>query len=1842
MINDLNNLIVDTKISNEIMNLSSSLYGGVMTSLIGLDITQFSDFNKKNDSIMRYHMMRNDVQKSLLRSGATEGAYIDGDSSNEGIPVPDFSYSEDRSYRQFSNNINVYEKSGLLTTSKRNIDNGDIINSYYDYNSDGSEDDTYNSLGASVQQLQLSGDSVDKDSILYKTQKLFNANKIKSVISKFHTDPSVRYNGQVGSSQYGESKGRNLLTKSAENGQGGNYYNGYENPYCRAWTHHYRYDRLSKTMRANPNLGNDITNSINYWGEDFEFQDKDGKIKENEYSWRGKVNQSRRQKHSVLDEKTGLINIVPKYLGGGSKNIPTKSCMFAIENLAWKDYDPYSYEQALSWEQRGPMGGRIMWFPPYNLKITETTTAQWNRHEFIGRGEPVYTYNNTERTGTLSFTMLVDHPSSLDYSSWFDNTENTDNDYHRYFVGCFDGNSNSGGNGNNGNSNNGNGLENDGLLKKPNKLTDEWLQQIPNLIQAQEVIEKVEEVVVPVVIPEPNKSETVEFVVYYPNNYSGCFDLRGNITGTPPSEIDPMLYLLLGKGAQKQSDGVTDLPILDGNGNLIEENIGYGYEMVHNVGSLGKDENNYVKGVNKKNEGTKLVKKWYYRIDCFREKEGVYNSTKFTNSSNTITQTLRNPDNLVDKISNNVLNNQSKLEGNNYSFAQIACALYSSKLLNKPDIYNKLINIVEDKERVEKLIEIFTTMYLTSIEGSGVSNEHGYKSNNLSLSEQRGLAVIKWLESYDKFKNVEKIPATNKSSLNVEKGIKDVNSEKAKQYRAAAIRLEFSSINTKSVSQTDVKTMEEPQPTPEEILDNTDPIIGKEFNKHNWTLIDDNNINSYTKNGYEYISEGVNYPTAGIWDRITDENISNYLIDGYEFSGLYDETCNYQENEIIKFVSGSGEYYLCEQSYIIKFEDIEKEKVQKWGTFSQLNEGDYCNKDGDLYKWDGVNWVNMDVLYFDETNVYYDENDFFQFENEIYRVKSKIVKSYDWISGDILGVKVFNNFLLNRGEDIENYTPNNIIYDNGYFWVFVNNGSKDSRITRTEGTGIVWSVDGSNSKESVSSAIPDDKWKDEYNKDVQYKKGDICLYENELYVSEYDFKIQREETPIEGQNRGLSVVNGEYKEYFGFRYIGSKTVQTDTLDEVQWDYYIKEPGMIYFEEINNVDKNSLKVGEKLSPTPGSEIEISKQQLNDLINSDILKPTSNKVTDEKSQGNFNNKTFYQKGDLVKYNNVYYVCKEENLKEKYFYYIWDIADWMEINTDNIQEYLNDGYCFVEDENNENNFNVNDVIFDESDEIFKVCINKQIMSKSFNVDDWNYVIDYPSWTGDEIPEFSEDSDYNIYDYVYFDGKVYQCKNFIILDKEYEWDTDLTLVLKYIIYDIDINPNGEFNKKYKYELKDICYNEEDKHYYVCVREPKENDSYEWSLEDWQEAVGYNEYDVFILKLISQMVCKPFDEFIFEYGIDMSNVIITDKTVSKDFNDIYLGYGNTPLTSDILPFKDIYNDVKVINSSTDLYKTSKDNIVSINKNETKMLSTIYGGELINIQTYISVYNLLKNVDYILNENGNKIAVCKNDEQVQKLVKEKKNYLENIDNYNQDCNNVWVDRGDGLLIQECELDNNTKTKNKERSDEDNKIRYDKEYHFYKKYMDEHPFVLQQLREKIKYFNPMFHSMTPEGFNSRLTFLHQCTRQGSTLTRSDNLAGTTANNLVFGRPPFCILRLGDFYHQMIVIESINFDYAVSGDLQWDLNVEGNGVQPMLCDVSINFKFIGGGDIEGPVRRLQNAMTFNYYANTSFYDNRADRHYYDIHEETGIATLDKDKSYSYKPELVKDKDFNITKL
>ena len=167
-------------------------------------------------------------------------------------------------------------------------------------------------------------------------------------------------------------------------------------------------------------------------------------------------------------------------------------------------------------------------------------------------------------------------------------------------------------------------------------------------------------------------------------------------------------------------------------------------------------------------------------------------------------------------------------------------------------------------------------------------------------------------------------------------------------------------------------------------------------------------------------------------------------------------------------------------------------------------------------------------------------------------------------------------------------------------------------------------------------------------------------------------------------------------------------------------------------------------------------------------------------------------------------------------------------------------------------------------------------------------------------------------------------------------------------------------------------------------------------------------------------------------------------------------------------------------------------------------------------------------------------------------------------------------------------------------------------------------------DKIQYFDPCFHSMCPEGFNARLTFLQQCTRQGNTIGASDRQA-KSANNLAFGRAPYCVLRLGDFYNQLIVIDNISIDYD---PLQWDFNTEGIGMQPLLAHVNISFKFIGGGDLAGPVKRLQNAMTFNYYANSRLYDNRADRPSYKENYITGISELETDKSYAYTTEMKKE--------
>ncbi len=221
-----------------------------------------------------------------------------------------------------------------------------------------------------------------------------------------------------------------------------------------------------------------------------------------------------------------------------------------------------------------------------------------------------------------------------------------------------------------------------------------------------------------------------------------------------------------------------------------------------------------------------------------------------------------------------------------------------------------------------------------------------------------------------------------------------------------------------------------------------------------------------------------------------------------------------------------------------------------------------------------------------------------------------------------------------------------------------------------------------------------------------------------------------------------------------------------------------------------------------------------------------------------------------------------------------------------------------------------------------------------------------------------------------------------------------------------------------------------------------------------------------------------------------------------------------------------------------------------------------------------------------------------------------------VDKINNDAKNSLISQISGfsnakiLSLEESRKKQEEYKKELEQSPEQ---RWDEEAQYFSMLKDNDTFLYSKIIDKIKYFSPAYHSITPEGFNSRLSFLHQCTRQGPTSSTSDSPSLHSAGNLSFGRPPICVLRIGDFYHTKIVITSLTIDYE---NPQWDMNQEGIGMQPMFARISLNFNFLGGSDIEAPISRLQNAVSFNYYANQSIYDNRADIGIYDEGKKTSV--------------------------
>lgn len=782
----------------------------VLSELLGVPISGYSSFTLRNQFYRNRLMNLNIEQHNKILNNFGEGT----------IPslgnVSDINYNDD-----FASVISGEEIAGNNTTRQRlqGSSNYDNINDLYYNTSNLYYDDNNN--GTFSNKLKLT----KPNSILNKTKKLFNMYKIDTIISRFHTESSD-INQSIGSavSVYGMSHGRNLLKKDAEDAKAGVdfYTNGYNNPYCRVWTHHHQYDDISKLIRPFTDE-NGTPTSIGDLQKDWTFI-------------RGKTGAARLDKYSVLN-KNGFVNISPSYDANENLKVDTKHCMFSIENLAWKGYDPYSFEKALSWEQRGPMGGRIMWFPPYGIEFTENVNVNWNSDTLIGRGENIYTYINTERSGNLSFKMLVDHPSIINYYEgneivrevdenaatetfkvpslninnikidpvtlkatnpeitynnkelkvYKDSSQRSgarDTDLLRFFAGCD---------------------TIDGVAKN---LTDEFKQGESKTKKTTET-KKVTPVPKPIVVEEvPEVTGSVVFYVFYPNNYSGSYD-------APDSKVEAMAYLL--NGAICQKHGKEDIPISFSTLRNIANGvngIGSGYEMTMNEGVSDykstydfTEEEMWITGT------TAAKKIWKYRID------GGYNE-KNDNVKNYYNQQLLLKPNYVDKNgsgeNNNTLNSNYKTVQSAfsvtdvdslYSFAEIAYVLSDSDEA-KNIIEGKLVRALGDgqlvTERLNKLKELFDNFTITEATAFGYANTHGNNANNKTnirrneeLAYNRALSVAKWLNKSKFFS--EKVSAERKNIVVVVG--QDVSSIDAKKWRSARVEIKYRMSGTKKLAE---------------------------------------------------------------------------------------------------------------------------------------------------------------------------------------------------------------------------------------------------------------------------------------------------------------------------------------------------------------------------------------------------------------------------------------------------------------------------------------------------------------------------------------------------------------------------------------------------------------------------------------------------------------------------------------------------------------------------------------------------------------------------------------------------------------------------------------------------------------------------------------------------------------------------------------------------------------------------------------------------------------------------------------------------------------------------------
>lgn len=1551
-----------------------------------------------------------------------------------------------------------------------------------------------------VESFNGRSNKLSQNELLKKTNDNFTAGKYRTLVARFHTnsedskDDSNPVQTAI-SKKYGMSHGRNLLKRIPTSSY------GYDNPYCRVWTYHHQYHTLIDAIR--PFVENDDADDTSKISQ---------ATLESDYNWGAfrspsyKFNNGsddkfgtggeRLDKYGTMNRLNGLPNIAPivsvsDYRDGistAANKVRLEQCMFSIENLAWKDTfkmsDTKKFEDnGLSPEQKGPFGGRIMWFPPYNIKFDESVNVDWGETSFIGRGEKIYTYANTERTGNLSFTLLIDHPSIIDYwehglrgdgnktedasNSGVDDIDSHEQQMLRFFAGCE--------------------VLKAGKFRVPEP---DPVQNTP-----------------PVASPSPDTPPNPEdkklyCLIYYPNNYSGVSDAPGT-----NSIVNAYDYLINGLGTQmfktknasNPSRPFEGLPSDVAVDVLSEYGVGYEMNKPRRAGlNSGRSTGISIFGKNIeprtpqnfKNSEDMLFDTANYK-NSVSDSENAFIDYKVKGDDRTYYAAM--------EVLSNSKANKVKWGDKDYGYDKgiISSSIRKAQSYVRADIDNFPINT--ENEWTVELNGNKTFKYTLGDIGDGSKLEYFYGGN----SEEEASFIVS-VNPKEKLMTIGYTEPINSAVITC-KGI-----------RHELTQDEINGLGAKYVPLGVLDSVNLPKNSTFSIAFNDkryDKITVKKTNNgRKYLITPDGRAKVYLDNGKVFVKRGERLTQFNVIPIKYEKGIGSSILEWQHRRWWYrvDKTDDVINQRLVDIETGVSMWdnYVDKKSHALNSTGYKK--TPESGLFG-LKETDEIVSFADMY----VGLHNNEEI----TNFYKDCVD----EEGLSKVKDLLKGKYNITKIEYRGHASIHGDNKSDSVNVERNTKLAVQRaDTAKAW-FSSFKSPFQDLAKA----------GENNTRTNIQTTP----KRIANNDVddilikQWRSAAIIIhYRDALTVDSQDSMTN---TPKILQDPKLPQLDNE--EGKDWTILGSKDNDGNITGYTCNDIFIMRCGAHYWNKFYSRPKNAY-----------NRLSVDMWMNDSSTQKELLKLYGNGVQGKECTG-------------------------------------DIDGFSDSNREKIRGWIRDAYRTA-------NLSSNDT----SSVYSRESTSTTDETSTSNSETREKVI------GNGVPEVNvtDQQSFNkamayryFYDYNFYPDETTRRPVVFDFDNIYKWGNAHRLEFE-----------EEYKNQYVYyepwflESVDLFYKtngnpsllNDDKEFSKVIKQVYLNEETSISL--------YTKYDYDKLRDYAIQYCsypRVYDRVRKELSKSVGLKYLEDYGKQKqDIGDKFV-YSTLALK--------IVDDLK--SNRDGVYIAKQYNI-----EEVKGIVNVYkkgipcGDTDPYLDTLLSAISLLENPTFSKdNGNGTEKIFTTMSEVTSRMTDDecKAKVLSVVEKGGITPDQAWK------LYEKCIGEKNGTDNNKKNSKAElgNYPRYDNEGEFFKLLKLNDPTLHNLVTEKVKYFDPAFHSVSPEGFNARLTFLHQCTRQGPTIGASDvNQNNRIANNLAFGRPPVCILRIGDFYYTKIAIKSISIQYD---PVQWDLNQEGIGIMPMFADISISFSFLGGSGLSGPIARLQNAVSFNYYANTEVYDNRSEQ-------------------------------------